>query len=97
MTTNDVFQALITLIVALFGAFVIPYIKNRLGVEKYEYYKRMAKVAVQAMEMIFHEAGQGEIKKEGAMKFLRDLGITLSEEELSVLIESAVCELHEEL
>lgn len=95
MTT--IFEALVGLVVAILSTVVIPYIKQRLGAERYEYYKKLAKVAVQAMEMLFREAGAGEEKKAAAIEYLRSLGVNLPEAELSVLIESAVCELKEEL
>lgn len=94
MNTTTIFEALIGLVVAILTAVVIPFIKQRLGANQYEHYKKMAKVAVQAMEMIFVESGMGEEKKANAMAYLRDMGVDLTEQELSVLIESAVCELH---
>lgn len=52
---------------------------------------------VNAMEMIFTEKGQGAIKKENATKEIKKAYPKLADGEISILIESAVCELKETL
>ena len=91
---TSLFEAIITLIVALISAFLIPYIKSKVSAEKLETIKKWVKVAVQAAEMLYRESGMGEQKKAYVIEFLNSKGYDLDTDTLSNLIESAVLELN---
>ena len=91
---TSLFEAIITLIVALISAFLIPYIKSKVSAEKLETIKKWVKVAVQAAEMLYRDSGMGEQKKAYVIEFLNSKGYDLDTDTLSNLIESAVLELN---
>ena len=90
---TSLFEAIITLIVALISAFLIPYIKSKVSAEKFETLKSWVKVAVQAAEMLYRESGMGEQKKAYVIEYLNAKGYDLDTDTLNNLIESAVLEL----
>lgn len=87
-----------TVIIALIGAvityIIVPYFKSKTTKEQRESIAFWVRVAVNAAEQIYDEKGQGKVKKEYVIKFLSDKGITLTLEQLDVLIEAAVYELN---
>lgn len=72
---------------------LIPYIKQKIGAENFAELQKWVKVAVQAAEMIYKEAGMGNMKKKYVECFIDDLGIKVDAQRLDNLIESAVLEL----
>lgn len=93
---TSLFEAIITLIVALISAFLIPYIKSKVSAEKFETLKSWVKVAVQAAEMLYRESGMGEQKKAYVIEYLNSKGHDLDTDTLNNLIESAVLELNKQ-
>lgn len=100
---NDkVFEVILTLIPVL-GAiityFIVPYIKANVDSTKLAQYKEWANLAVKTAEMIWKESGYGEDKKAYVVKFLADMfnskKVVITEEQMNVLIESAVKEMKE--
>lgn len=90
---TEVIKYAILLVFAVCTTFVIPYIKAKIGDEKFTELQKWVKVGVQAAEMIFKESGMGTVKKEYVIEFLKQKGYTLDTETISNLIESAVLEL----
>lgn len=90
---TEVIKYAILLIFAVCTTFVIPYIKAKIGDEKFAELQKWVKIGVQAAEMIFKESGMGTVKKEYVIEFLKQKGYTLDTETISNLIESAVLEL----
>lgn len=90
---TEVIKYAILLIFAVCTTFVIPYIKAKIGDEKFTELQKWVKIGVQAAEMIFKESGMGTVKKEYVIEFLKQKGYTLDTETISNLIESAVLEL----
>lgn len=90
--------ALIPVLGTIITAFVIPYIKEKIGTEKLAKYEYWASMAVNAAEMIYSETGMGKSKKEYVVNFLSNLfnknKVVITTEQLDVLIESAVNELN---
>lgn len=74
--------------------FVLPWLKERIGAEKLKNLWKLICIAVQAAEQIFG-ANEGERKKEYALAYLDDIGVTakVEPEQLDALIEAAVYEL----
>lgn len=90
---TQVVSAVITLIVALVSAFLIPYLKSKLSAEQLEKVKFWVNIAVEAAEMIYVGTGRGQEKKEYVLNFLNSKGFTLNMTEIDTLIEAAVLEL----
>ena len=94
---ENIFNVLLTLIPVL-GAiityFVVPFIKSSINEKQLAQYKEWSLLAVKTAEMLWRESGCGEDKKAYVVKFLNDMfnknKITITEEQLEVLIESAV-------
>ena len=89
---TPIFEAIITIISLLVTSFLIPYIKQRLSVEKYEDLKKWVNVGVKAAEQIYG-GKTGQDKKEYVVSFLKSKGITFDINEVSALIESEVYKL----
>lgn len=86
--------ALLSILCTVLTGVVVPYIKEKLGNEKLAKYEEWATLAVQCAEMIFKEQGMGADKKEYVINFLNEMfnknKIVITEEQLEILIESAV-------
>lgn len=89
---TPIFEAIITIVSLLVTSFLIPYIKQRLSVEKYEDLKKWVNVGVKAAEQIYGSK-TGQEKKEYVVSFLKSKGITFDINEVSALIESEVYKL----
>lgn len=90
---TPIITAVLTLIISLISAFLIPYIKAKTTDEQLKTIKLWVQVAVQAAEMLYVGSGRGEEKKKYVLDFLNSKGFTLNTEEIDNLIESAVLEL----
>lgn len=90
---TPIIEGAITLAVAIITAFVIPYLKEKIGAAKYAKMVEWVHVAVKAAEMIYNGVGRGAEKKEYVIDFLHEKGLTVDADSLDALIESAVLEL----
>lgn len=93
MDLTKIIEAVITLLVAVITAFVIPYIKAKLSENELAEIMKWTKIAVEAAEKIYKESGMGKEKKKYVENFLTEHGIKVDLEQLDALIESAVWEL----
>lgn len=93
MNYTMIIEGLITLLVGILTAILLPYIKGKMSAADFAETIKWVKIAVQAAEMIFKESGLGEKKKKYVEDFLESHGITYDAEQLDALIESAVLEL----
>lgn len=95
----EVILALIPVLGAIITYFIIPYIKTNISSAKLAQYREWATLAVKTAEMLWRETGQGDEKKAYVVQFLTDLfnskKIVITEEQMNVLIESAVKEMKE--
>lgn len=87
------FEGILTVLFALITLYVVPWIKTKLSAEDLNEIMKWVKIAVQAAEMIYKEAGMGKAKKDYVLTFLADRGIKYDERQIDLLIESAVLEL----
>lgn len=94
---TPIISAIITLLLALITTFVIPYLKTKISASDFEKIKAWVKIAVQAVELIYPEAGQGRVKKQAVIDFLIEHNVVFDESQIDMLIESAVLELKNEL
>lgn len=90
---TQVLSAVITLAVALITTFFVPWLKQKVSAEKLSMIKLWTKVAVEAAEQVYKDAGMGKFKKQYVIDFLESKGYMVDEEELDNLIESSVLEL----
>lgn len=95
----EVILALIPVLGAIITYFIIPYIKTNMDSAKLAQYKEWATLAVKSAEMLWRETGHGDDKKTYVVNFLTEMfnsrKITITEEQMNVLIESAVKEMKE--
>lgn len=87
---TPIVQGIAAIIGALITVFLIPYIRSKTGMAKQEQFAMWVKIAVGAAEQLFAQKGMGEQKKAYVMAFLHAHGMTVDEDELDALIESAV-------
>jgi len=93
---TQVVSAVITLIVALISAFLIPYLKSKLSADKLQKVQFWVNIAVEAAEMIYVGTGRGQEKKEYVLSFLNSKGFSLNMTEIDNLVEAAVLKLKQE-
>ena len=96
MDITKVFQAVITLAVALITAFVIPWLKNKVGAQNMEQLLAWVDIAVAAAEQLYDSA-DGDKKKDYVIHFLASKGFDVDTEVLDNAVEAAVLKLHNEL
>ena len=89
----NIILALIPVIGAIITAFIIPYIKEKIGTEKLAKYEYWAEKAVKAAEMLF-DATQGTDKKAYAVEMLNTIfnskKTVITAEQINALIEASV-------
>lgn len=89
--------AIIPVLGTIITVFIIPLIKEKIGAEKLAKYEYWADLAVRAAEMLWTETGHGEDKKQYVVKFLTNMfnkkKVVITEEQMNILIESAVKQL----
>lgn len=90
---TTIMEAVITLIIAVVSAFVIPWLKRKISAEKLAEISEWVQIAVTAAEQIYNGPGRGEEKKAYVLKFLTDKGYTVDMAAIENLIEAAVYEL----
>ena len=94
---TQVAVALIGLVSLILSTIVAPYIRAKTTREQRENILFWAKLAVQAAEKIYAEAGMGAKKKEFVEHYLAEHGILLDGAQLDVVIESAVLQMQSDL
>lgn len=89
--------AIIPVLGTIITVFIIPLIKEKIGAEKLAKYEYWADLAVKAAEMLWTETGHGEDKKQYVVEFLTNMfnkkKVVITEEQMNILIESAVKQL----
>ena len=93
---TPVIQTIIALCAALLTAFLVPWIKQRAGVQGTENLLAWVRIAVAAAEQLYTSA-QGEAKKQYVLDFLSSKGLVVDALKVENAIEAAVLELHNEL
>lgn len=91
---TNVIGATLTLCVFAVTAFLLPWIRNKLGAQKTEALIYWVKTFVQAAEQTFCDRGMGKEKKEYVLEKLREKGYTVDLNAIDAMIESAVLELN---
>lgn len=86
--------AFVSMVFAIIGIFLIPFVKSKVGDEKFKDISKWVQIAVNAAEQIYNESGMGEVKKEYVLEFLKKRGITMDIDSIDALIESEVYKLN---
>ncbi len=98
--TFMILKLVISVCAALVTAYVIPYLKTLKNNKRYSTVIDMVSLAVRAAEQTITDPKSGALKKAKVMQFtnrwLKTQGISISEEELNDLIESAVYQMKQE-
>ena len=95
-TMYQILMLVISLIGVLLTGLIVPWLKLKIGNEKIKDIELWVSVAVAAAEQM-KVAGllpDGQEKKTYVLQFIRDKGITITDEELDALIEAAVYEIN---
>ena len=94
-TTFDItpiVELVVTIASAIVTLYLIPYLKEKVSIERYERLKKWVSVAVQAAEQLYGSK-TGQQKKEYAVSFLLAKGIVFNVDEVTAMIESEVYKL----
>ena len=91
---TPIIEAILGLAAALITCVVIPYFKKKTSAEQQREIVGWVKIAVTAAEQIYAGSGRGTEKKEYVLDWLADRNITIDENKINALIESAVYELN---
>ena len=90
---TKIVELLLTIIIMLLSAYVIPWIKTRIGAEKMKQLEQFCEAAVRAAEQLY-TPDQWKQKKEYVLQLVTDkitsLGIGLNEAEVDAIIEGVV-------
>lgn len=90
---TSIILAVLALLSALVTGFLVPWLREKTGLEQRARFDALVKVAVTAAEQIFAGAGRGEEKKKYAINWLNERGITFDEATVDAAIEAAVYQL----
>lgn len=86
-------EAIVTVVVVIISAYVIPWLKNKVGEDKYATIIEFAEIVVRSAEKIY-TSEQWQEKKQYAVNLViekaKNIGIDLSVEEVNAIIEGAV-------
>ena len=86
-------EAIVSVVVILITAYVIPWLKNKVGDDKYATIVDFAEIVVRSAEKIYTPeewAKKKEYAVELVSKKAKEIGIDLSVEEINAIIEGAV-------
>lgn len=88
-----IIKALVAVLSVLITSVVIPYIKGKIGENKYNEIKYYIEYAVRCAEQLYSKE-ESEQKKQYVVSYVtrkvNEIGIEMSEEDISVLIEATV-------
>lgn len=86
-------EAIVTVVIVIISAYVIPWLKNKVGDDKYATIIEFAEIVVRSAEKIYTPE-QWQEKKQYAVNLViekaKNIGIDLSVEEVNAIIEGAV-------
>lgn len=90
MNITPILEALVVLIGAVITGVIVPYIKSRTSAQQQEELMVWIRVAVTAAEQLYTASGMGKEKKEYVLNWLAMHGISVDNERIDAMIESAV-------
>lgn len=96
MDYTKIITTFIAFISALLSAFLIPYLKEKIGADKLKKWQLIVETAVRAAEQLYN-SDQGQEKKAYVLQYLASKGIKFDDATVDKMIEAAVLMLHHEL
>lgn len=96
MNITPVINAVIALLAALITAFLVPWIKSKVGAQNMDQLLAWVDIAVAAAEQLFTSTDTQK-KKQYVLDFLKGKGYTVNTEEVNNAVEAAVLHLHNSL
>lgn len=87
---TPIVEAVIVLLAVIITAYAVPWLRNKLGTQRFNELKSWVEIAVEAAEKIFNETGMGKAKKQYVLEFLEAQGFIVDANEIDAFIESAV-------
>lgn len=95
---TEVVVALIGLLSTIITVFIVPYLQQKLGNEKYNRLIETARIATKAAEQLYKvkypDGGAGELKLEFALSYMREKGYDINSNDVLNAIEAAVNEIN---
>ena len=86
-------EAIVTVVIVLISAYVVPWLKGKIGEDKYDQIVAFAETCVRSAEKIY-PVEQYMQKKEYVVEMVSkkaaEVGITITAEEINAIIEGAV-------
>lgn len=90
---SKITECTITVIILIVSAYVIPFLKNKIGTDKMQLLQEFAEACVRAAEQIYTKE-DWKLKKDYVTRLVTekatDLGIGLNEAEIDAIIEGIV-------
>ena len=93
---TPIMKALVMLFFIIITYYLVPWLKNKVGVQNMDTFLDWVDIAVAAAEQIY-DAADGDQKKAYVISFLEKKGFKVDAEELDNAIEAAVLHLHDQL
>ena len=93
-------KVVVSVCAAVITAYLIPYLRTLVHDKRYAALIDIVALAVRAAEQTIKESGQGALKKEKVIEFVREWmnkqGIDITYEQLSDLVEACVYQMKQE-
>lgn len=90
----NIIRLVIMILCGVITTFIVPYIKSKIGTEKLTQIMSWVDIFVRAAEQIVEGSGKGEEKLTLVTTWVKEkaatLGVTLTDDDIRVLIEDAV-------
>ena len=86
---TPVIELIITIVSAVITLYIIPYIREKVSVEKQKKLKNWVEIAVKAAEQMYGSK-TGQQKKDYVLAFLLSKGVVFDADEVTAMIESEV-------
>lgn len=97
----EILKAVLIITILILTRYGIPWIKRHTELAQDEYIASLVKAAVQYAEQVYTDPKSGAEKKAIVTRYLRELllmkNISISDEQIDILIESAVYAMHKEV
>lgn len=86
-------EAIVTVVIVLISAYVIPWLKGKIGDDKYALIVEFAEIVVRSAEKLYTPDEYVQKKRyavEMVQKKAEEIGITITADEINAIIEGAV-------
>ena len=86
-------EAVVTVVIVLISAYVIPWLKGKIGDDKYALIVEFAEIVVRSAEKLYTPEEYAQKKRyavEMVQKKAEEIGITITTDEINAIIEGAV-------